>query len=125
ADGGDAQEELTVDPTETALREPQFVVHEFEPSAEPVDRFDAVRDDLTTRSGWSGMSAISEGRLAVANGWATSALGKSIGALYLGTWLHPRALDGVDPDEHLTRWVTEFQDTDLSDPRDYVQGPAA
>jgi iron complex transport system substrate-binding protein len=125
ASGGDAQEELTVDPSEVVLRDPQFVFHEFEPSAEPVGRFDALREDIAARPGWAGMSALAEGRVAIANGWATSALGKSIGALYLGSWLHPEAMDGVDPDEYLTRWVTEFQDTELSDPADFVQGPEA
>ncbi|WP_114855394.1 ABC transporter substrate-binding protein [Brachybacterium sp. YJGR34] len=125
ASGGDAQEELTVDPSEVVLRDPQFVVHEFEPSAEPVDRFEQLREDIASRPGWSGMTAVTDGAVAVANGWATSALGKSLGALYLGTWLHPAELEDVDPDEYLARWVTEFQDTELTDAADYVQGPAA
>lgn len=125
ASGGDAQEELTVDPAEVVLRDPEFVFHEFEPSAEPVDRFEALRENIAARPGWDGMTALVEGNVAIANGWATSALGKSIGALYLGSWLHPEEMDGVDPDEYLTRWVTEFQDTELSDPSDYIRGPQA
>ena len=125
ASGGDAQEELTVDPSEVVLRDPQVVFHEFEPSAEPVDRFEEIRENIADRPGWDGMSALAEGQIAIANGWATSALGKSIGALYLASWLHPDALGDVDPDQYLTRWVTEFQDTELSDPADYVQGPAS
>jgi iron complex transport system substrate-binding protein len=125
ASGGDAQEELTVDPSEVVLRDPEFVLHEFEPSAEPVDRFDALRDELAARPGWSGLAAVSEGRIGIANGWATSALGKSLGALYLASWLHPDELDGIDPGQYLTRWVEEFQGTELSDPTDYVQGPEA
>jgi len=125
ASGGDAQEELTVDPTEVVLRDPQFVIHEFEPSAAPVDRFDALREDIAARPGWDGMTALAEGNVAIANGWATSALGKSIGALYLGSWLHPEQMADVDAEEYLGRWVTEFQDTELSDPADYVQGPAS
>ena len=123
ASGGDAQEELTVDPTEVVLRDPQFVMHEFEPSAEPADRFDALREGLEARPGWGGLDALADGRVAIANGWATSALGKSIGAVYLAAWLHPEQMDGVEPDDYLTRWVTEFQDTELSDAADYVQGP--
>ena len=34
-------------------------------------------------------------------------------------------MEGVDPDEYLERWVSEFQDTELSAPADYVQGPQA
>ena len=125
ADGGDAQEELTVDPAEVVLRDPQFVMHEFEPSAEPVDRFAELRESLQTRPGWDGMDALANEQVAVANGWATSALGKSIGALYLASWLHPEEMDGVDAGEYLTRWVTEFQGTELADPADYVRGPQA
>ncbi|WP_262423848.1 hypothetical protein [Brachybacterium sp. Z12] len=105
------------------LRDPQFVMHEFEPSAEPADRFDALREGLEARPGWGGLDALADGRVAIANGWATSALGKSIGAVYLAAWLHPEQMDGVKPDDYLTRWVTEFQDTELSDVADYVQGP--
>lgn len=125
ASGGDAQEELTVDPSEVVLRDPQFVLHEFEPSAEPVDRFDALREELVARPGWSGIAAVAEGRIGLANGWATSALGKSLGALYLASWLHPAELEGIDPGEYLTRWVNEFQGAELSAPTDYVQGPDA
>lgn len=125
ASGGDAQEELTVDPSEVVLRDPQMIIHEFEPSAEPVDRFEEIRGEIQGRPGWGRMSAVAEERIAVANGWATSALGKSIGALYLASWLHPQQMEGVDPDEYLRRWVEDFQRFDLSDPADYVQGPTA
>jgi iron complex transport system substrate-binding protein len=125
ASGGDAQEELTVDPSEVVLRDPAFIVHEFEPSAEPVDRFDALREELLARPGWNGIAAVAEGRIGIANGWATSALGKSLGALYLASWLHPAELEGIDPGEYLTRWISEFQGTELGAPTDYVQGPAA
>ena len=107
------------------LRDPEFVIHEFEPSAAPVDRFEELREDIASRPGWDGMTALAEGHVAIANGWATSALGKSLGALYLASWLHPEQMADVDPDEYLTRWVTEFQATELSSPSDYVQGPEA
>jgi iron complex transport system substrate-binding protein len=123
ASGGDAQEELTVDPAEVVLRAPDLVFHEFEPSAEPNDRFAAVREDLSSRPGWKGLDAVADDSSAVANGWATSALGKSIGALYLATWLHPEAMGDVDPDTYLERWVTEFQDTEFTSADDYVRGP--
>lgn len=123
ASGGDAQEELTVDPAEVVTRDPSFVVHEFEPSAEPNDRFAAIREEIAARPAWSGITAIEEGQVAVANGWATSALGKSIGALYLATWLHPEAFAEVDADAYLVRWVEEFQQAGEIDPAAFVQGP--
>lgn len=125
AAGGDAQEEITVDPSEVVQRDPAVIVHEFEPSATPVDRFQQLADEITARPGWSGVQAVQDGEIYVANGWATSAIAKSIGALYLATWLHPEAFADVDADAYLERWVTEFQDTELSAATDYVQGPLA
>src|SRR5699024_4900591 len=61
ASGGDAQEELTVDPSEVVLRDPQFVFHEFEPAAEPVDRFDPLREDLAARPRRAGRTALAAG----------------------------------------------------------------
>lgn len=123
ASGGDAQEELTVDPAEVVTRDPSFIFHEFEPSAEAVDRFADIREEIAARPAWSGIEAVETGQIAIANGWTTSALGKAIGALYLATWLHPEAFDGIDPDSYLSRWVEEFQDAGAIDPAEYVQGP--
>ncbi len=123
AAGGDAQEEITVDPSEVVTRNPAVIVHEFEPSAAPVDRFAQLGDEIAARPGWSGVQAVQDGEIYVANGWATSALAKSIGALYLATWLHPEAFADVDADAYLERWVTEFQGTELASASDYVQGP--
>lgn len=124
ASGGDAQEELDVDPAEVVLRAPDYIWHELPPSAEPTGDLETVADEIAARPGWGKLDAVTEGRVIVVNGWATSALGKAIGALYLASWLHPEELEGVDPDAYLERWVTEFQDTDLSSADDYVRGPA-
>ena len=121
--GGDAQEEITVDPSEIVTRNPAVILHEFEPSAAPVDRFQQLADEILARPGFQGVQAVQDGQVYVTNGWATSALAKSLGALYLATWLHPEAFADVDADAYLERWVTEFQDTDLTSADDYVQGP--
>lgn len=121
--GGDAQEEITVDPAEIVTRNPAVIVHEFEPSFDPVDQFDTLAADIAARPGFSGIDAIQNGEIYVANGWATSAIAKSIGALYLAKWLHPEALADVDPDEYLERWVVEFQGADFAGVDAYVQGP--
>lgn len=123
AAGGDAQEEITVDPAQIVTRNPAVILHEFEPSAEPVDRFQTIADEIAARPGFSGVQAVQDGRIYVTNGWATSALAKSIGALYLATWLNPDAFADIDPDAYLERWVTEFQGTDFGSASDYVQGP--
>ncbi|TDC76596.1 ABC transporter substrate-binding protein [Streptomyces hainanensis] len=109
--GGDQQSETTVDPASILERAPEVVVHEFGPSAEPTgqERFDTLRDELFGRAGWSELPAVRDDRVFVTNGWATSALSKAIGALYLASWLHPEEFADVEPGAYLDRWAQEFQ----------------
>ncbi|GAA3595457.1 ABC transporter substrate-binding protein [Agrococcus terreus] len=125
AGGGDVQQEITVDPAEVVTRDPAVIVHEYEPAATPTEAsaFEATRDELTSRPGWSAIQAVEDDQVYVANGWATSAIAKSIGALYLATWLHPEAFEDVDPDAYLERWVTEFQGTDFAGVDGYISAP--
>lgn len=127
ASGGDAQEELTVDPAEVVVRDPQLIVHEFEPSANPdtADRFTGTHDEIVERPGWDGVAAVENDEVYVANGWATSAVAKSIGALYLASWLHPEAFADVDPDDYLERWIVDFQDTDFEGADGYIGLPGS
>ncbi|RCV48148.1 ABC transporter substrate-binding protein [Marinitenerispora sediminis] len=121
--GGDEQSETTVDPAAVVERDPELIVHEFGPAAEPTgqERFDDVRDDLLGRAGWEAISAEREGEVYVTNGWATSGLSKALGALYLATWLHPEEFEDVDPDAYLQRWVEDFQGTEFAGADAYVQ----
>ncbi|WP_293695576.1 ABC transporter substrate-binding protein [uncultured Agrococcus sp.] len=121
--GGDAQEEITVDPAEVVTRAPDVIFHEFNPSFTPVDQFETLASDVHARPGFASIPAVQKGEIYVANGWATSASAKAIGALYLATWLHPEQFEGVDPDAFLERWVTEFQQAEFTGSGDYVQGP--
>ncbi|MBC9926443.1 ABC transporter substrate-binding protein [Leucobacter sp. cx-169] len=126
AGGGDVQEELTVEPAEVVLRNPALILHEYDPSAVPVDaaRFEATRQEISARPGWGGIDAVANDQVYVTSGFATSALSKSIGALYLATWLHPEEFADVNADEYLERWVTEFLDTDFAGADAYVSLPA-
>lgn len=126
AAGGDAQEELTVEPAEVVVRNPSLILHEFDPAATPVDpaKFESTRAEIAARPGWSGIDAVTNNQVYVTSGYATSALAKSIGALYLASWLHPDAFADVNPDEYLERWVTEFQDTEFEGADAYVSTPA-
>ncbi|WP_062209227.1 ABC transporter substrate-binding protein [Streptomyces sp. NBRC 109706] len=121
--GGDEQAETTVDPVSILERDPEVVVHEFGPSAEPTgqDRFDTLSDELTSRAGWDNLSAVADDRVFVTNGWATSGLSKAIGALYLASWLHPDAFSDIDPGDYLRRWAEEFQGADFPGDDAYVQ----
>ncbi|GAB2876403.1 ABC transporter substrate-binding protein [Streptomyces mayteni] len=109
--GGDQQSETTVDPASILERDPEVVVHEFGPAAEPTgqERFDTLSGELFGRAGWSELSAVRDGRVFVTNGWATSGLSKAIGALYLASWLHPEEFADVEPGAYLERWAQEFQ----------------
>ncbi|MFE6736665.1 ABC transporter substrate-binding protein [Microbacterium sp. NPDC057650] len=126
AAGGDAQEELTVEPAEVVVRNPALILHEYEPAATPVDpaKFAATRKEISSRPGWTGVDAVADDQVYVASGYATSALAKSIGALYLASWLHPEEFEDVNPDDYLERWITEFQDTDFAGVDAYISTPA-
>lgn len=123
ASGGDAQDEITVDPAEVVNRNPAVIWHEFGPSFTPVDQFETIADEIYARGGFSGIDAIQDGQVYVSNGWATSAAAKSIGAIYLATWLHPEEFEDIDPADYLERWVTDFQHAEFTSGDDYVQGP--
>ncbi|RKN05963.1 ABC transporter substrate-binding protein [Streptomyces radicis] len=121
--GGDEQAETTVDPAAILERDPEVVVHEFGPSADPTgqERFDTLADELTGRAGWQDLSAVGDDRVFVTNGWATSGLSKAIGALYLASWLHPDAFADVEPGDYLARWVEDFQQADFPGDDAYIQ----
>ena len=121
--GGDEQAETTVEPASILERDPEVVVHEFGPSAAPTgqDRFDTLSDELTSRAGWQGLSAVADDRLFVTNGWATSGLSKAIGALYLASWLHPEEFADIEPGDYLERWAEEFQGADFPGEDAYIQ----
>lgn len=124
--GGDEQEELDVEPAEAVLRDPEFILHELPPAATPIEasEFESIRSSITDRPGFGEIDAVKNDRVIVMSGWATSALAKSLGTLYLASWLHPEAFADVDPEEYLTRWITEFQGTEFSGEADYISVPA-
>jgi iron complex transport system substrate-binding protein len=69
--------------------------------------------ELAARPGWSELPAVQNGDVYVANNFWTSSVAKAIGALGLATWLHPDRFEDVDVDEYFTRWVEDFQETEL------------
>lgn len=125
ASGGDVQEEITVDPAEVLTRDPAVIVHEYEPTATPVDpaRFAETRAEIAARPGWSAISAVSNDRVYVTNGFATSAVAKAIGTLYLASWLHPEGFADVDPDDYLQRWIEDFQGASYEGSTGYIGLP--
>ena len=124
--GGDEQEELDVEPAEVVVRDPEFILHELPPAATPIEsaEFDSLRASIVDRPGFGEIDAVRNDRVIVTSGWATSALAKSIGTLYLATWLHPEAFADVDPATYLDRWITEYQDTDFVGEDGYLSVPA-
>ncbi|WP_416174902.1 MAG: ABC transporter substrate-binding protein [Bifidobacterium crudilactis] len=115
--------EATVDPTDVVERNPEVIVFEFEPSATPTG--DATFDDrfaeITSRPGFDQVDAVKNKRVYVANGWATSAVAKAIGAIYLAKWLHPEQFEEIDPGDYLKQWVTEFQGAPYNAESDYIR----
>ncbi len=116
-DGGDAQFETTVDPAAVVSRNPQVIVHERPPSADPYSAEETaeIAAGIPARPGFERIDAVKNSQVYVSNGWATSGLSKAIGAAYVGSWLHPEQFADLDPAEYLHRWATEFQGIDEAD----------
>lgn len=115
--------EATIDPADVVDRDPEVIIHEFDPVATPTGdgKFNQVFANLTARPGWKQVSAVKNHRVYVSNGWATSAVAKAIGAVYLAKWLHPKELADVDPQSYLRTWVQDFQHTTLNSDSDYIR----
>lgn len=115
--------EATIDPADVVDRNPDVIIHEFEPVATPTGdkKFNDLFSSLTARPGWKAVNAVKNKRVYVSNGWATSAVAKAIGAVYLAKWLHPKELADVDPQSYLRTWVQDFQHTTLTSDADYIR----
>ena len=115
--------EATVDPADVVERNPAVIVFEFEPSATPTgdSTFDDRFEEILARPGFDQIDAVKNKNVYVSNGWATSAVAKAIGAIYLAKWLHPDQFEDVDPADYLEQWVTEFQHTTFSTESDYIR----
>lgn len=118
--------EATVDPVDVIERDPEVFVYEFEPSATPTGdkTFDDIAAEIGARKGFDQISAVRDSRVYISNGWATSAVAKAIGAVYLGSWLHPEAFSDVDPESYLRTWVEDFQKTTFNGESDYIRNAA-
>lgn len=123
--GGDSESALTIDPVEVVTRNPEVILHEQPPVYTPTDSFLAVAEGIAARPGFSSIPAVQEGRIHVTNGWALSANAKSLGALFLATWLHPEAMEGVDAEVYLERWTSEFQGAEFLGSDAYFSAPLA
>jgi iron complex transport system substrate-binding protein len=115
--------EATVDPTDVVERNPAVIVFEFEPSATPTGdgTFDDRFAEIQARPGFDQIDAVKNKQVYVANGWATSAVAKAIGAIYLAKWLHPEQFADITPSDYLKTWVTEFQGAPFNDESDYIR----
>ena len=108
-----------VDPADVLARQPDLVLRHgidgqspgYEPW--PQEAQAQLAAELAARPGWSELPAVQNGDVYVANNFWTSSLAKAIGALGLATWLHPDRFEDVDVDEYFTRWVEDFQETEL------------
>jgi iron complex transport system substrate-binding protein len=121
--GKSSEGEATVDPADVVDRDPAVIIHEFDPVATPTGdtKFNGLFADLTSRTGWNQISAVKSKQVYVTNGWATSAVAKAIGAVYLAKWLHPAELADVDPQSYLKTWVQDYQHTTLANESDYIR----
>lgn len=121
--GSPSDNEGTVDPALLIDRDPQIIIHEFEPSATPTGdaTFNDIFASIKASPGWDQITAVKNRQVYVTNGWATSGLAKALGALYVAKWAHPEKFTDIDPGSYLKTWVEDFQHTTLKDPSDYIR----
>lgn len=110
-----------IDPEAVLLREPQVIVNRghsnYESSSEE------LREpllEMLERPGWDQLPAIQDRRVYSVTRFAAGAVSKLIGALYLAKWLHPDAMEDVDPNEAFQEWIEEFQGKPMPEPSSHT-----
>lgn len=111
-----------VDPEEVLRRDPDLIFYEISTTygGSTPETFKAVHDSLLARPGWAELSAVRSGNVHVANGFASSAVSKLLGSVYLADWLYPEEFADVEPDDYLKRWIVDFQRAPYDGPGAYV-----
>ncbi|MFT4123298.1 MAG: ABC transporter substrate-binding protein [Microbacteriaceae bacterium] len=110
-----------VDPAAILERDPAYVFRlEISSSVSgqtPFDQdyADGVLDELTSRAGWSDLTAVKNKDVFVLNNFLISALNKQLGALTVAALLHPDEFADLDLDEYLHTWVVDFQGVSEAD----------
>lgn len=105
----------TVDPEEVLRANPDLIVKTTSGGAlkntgvytPPVDgEFASIGQEMISRPGWSGMSAVREGNVHLMTGFAGGGLGKVIGTVYIAKWLYPNEMSDIDPDAVFAEWMS-------------------
>ncbi|WP_292520252.1 ABC transporter substrate-binding protein [Methanoculleus sp.] len=74
---------------------------------------EAVRSGLLERPGWSGISAVGDGRVYVIHSDILGGAQHFIGTAYLAKWFYPDRFADLDPHAVHQRYLTEFQGIDF------------
>lgn len=111
-----------VDPEEVIRRHPDLIFYEISTTfgGSRTEDFQAVYDSLVARPGWADLAAVKNDRILIANGFATSAVSKLLGSIYLAKLNYPEQFADVEPDDYLRRWIVDFQRAPYEGPAGYV-----
>ena len=74
---------------------------------------DAIRSDMLGRPGWSGISAVKDGRVYVIHSDILGGAQHFIGTAYLAKWFYPDRFADLDPHAIHQRYLTDFQGIDF------------
>jgi iron complex transport system substrate-binding protein len=116
------------DPAAVLSADPDVVVVETSNTygGTPADVFAAKADELLARPGWSGLSAVRQGKLYLYNAWPFDIAGNQITPLFYAKWAYPDLFEDVDPFTFVSRWAKDFVGATGFTPADgYVHQVAA
>lgn len=121
ASEGGSVHSYEIDPEAVLLREPEVIINRghsnFESSSEELLQ---PLLEMPERPGWDELPAIQDQRVHSITRFAAGAVSKLIGALYLAKWLHPEAMEDVDPNEAFREWIEDFQGLPMPDPSSHT-----
>lgn len=69
------------------------------------EMYEDIVAEMTSRAGWSELTAVKEKNLYCTTGFCAGGLGKLIGALYTASWLYPEECASLDPDAVFAEWM--------------------
>jgi iron complex transport system substrate-binding protein len=84
-----------------------------------------LREDLMSRSGWAGMTAVTTDRVYMIDRDLFGSTANFVGATYLAKWFYPDLFEDLDPEAFHQEYLTEYQrlDYDLSEHGVFVYPP--
>lgn len=104
-----------VDPEWVIAQNPDVVVKTASDSHDNISESEAVFNDLVSRPGWDGMSAVRNGRVHLLSADICSGPRSIIGVVYMAQWTYPDLFADLDPAGIHQEYLKRFQGMEIPD----------